>query len=100
MELHSDGSVVRSYSISLGGNPVGPKRQEGDERTPEGSYTIDYRKIDSSFHRALHISYPGPADRIWSKAQNLDPGGLIMIHGLPNGFGFIGRLHRLRDWTD
>lgn len=100
LELRSHGSVVRSYAISLGGNPDGPKRQEGDERTPEGHYTIDYRKIDSSFHRALHISYPAPAERAWSKAHGLDPGGLIMIHGLPNGFGFVGRLHRLRDWTD
>ena len=22
-----------------------------------------------------------------------------MIHGLPNGHGYLGRLHRWRDWT-
>lgn len=61
---------------------------------------MDYRKADSSFHRALHLSYPSAADRARAVAQGVDPGGLIMIHGLKNGLGWLGRLHRLFDWTD
>jgi murein L,D-transpeptidase YafK len=61
---------------------------------------LDSRKSDSSFHRALHISYPSAADVAQAHASGLDPGGLIMVHGLPNGLGFLGRLHRLVDWTD
>jgi murein L,D-transpeptidase YafK len=100
LDLLSSGSIIKTYQIALGGEPVGPKEQEGDEKTPEGVYTIDYRKEDSSFHRALHISYPSAAEQQQAEAYGVDPGGLIMIHGLPNGLGFVGRLHRMLDWTD
>jgi len=60
---------------------------------------IDYRKADSSFHKALHISYPSPKDQAQAKALGVDPGGLIMIHGIRNGIGIVGRLHRFIDWT-
>jgi murein L,D-transpeptidase YafK len=99
MHLLKDGRVLKTYRISLGGNPSGPKRQEGDQRTPEGEYRIDWRKPDSSFHRALHISYPSPADAQRAASAGVSPGGDIMIHGLPNGRGWIGRAHRLLDWT-
>ena len=90
---------IRTYRIALGPNPVGHKQQEGDGRTPEGKYVIDFRKPDSSFHRALHISYPNPADRRRARRRGVSPGGAIMIHGLPNGLGHIGAAHRLSDWT-
>jgi murein L,D-transpeptidase YafK len=91
---------IKEYRIALGGNPLRHKTQQGDQRTPEGQYVIDYRKKDSSYHRALHISYPNARDRAEAHAQGVDPGGLIMIHGIRNGFSFIGRWHRLWDWTD
>jgi len=94
------GAVLKTYRVSLGGEPAGPKRREGDERTPEGVYRLDYRKADSSAHRALHISYPDSADAARAKAEGADPGGLIMVHGITNGLGWIGRLHRVMDWTD
>ena len=100
LELYAGDQLLKSFAVSLGRNPVGPKRAEGDERTPEGSYLLDSRKSDSSFHRALHISYPSAADAAQAHASGVDPGGLIMVHGLPNGLGFLGRLHRLVDWTD
>lgn len=100
LTLLHHGSALKTYRVSLGGQPVGHKRREGDERTPEGVYTLDYRKADSSAHRALHISYPNGADQARARAAGEDPGGLIMIHGLWNGVGWLGRLHRLRDWTD
>ncbi len=99
LELYSGSNLLRSYSISLGREPVGPKQQQGDHRTPEGSYVLDYRKADSSYHRALHISYPRPDQVATAHAQGVAAGDLIMIHGLPNGLGFLGRLHLLMDWT-
>jgi murein L,D-transpeptidase YafK len=93
------GKPIRSYQVSLGGHPVGPKEREGDGRTPEGLYRIDRRILRSSFHRALHISYPNAADRAHAAALRSSPGGDIMIHGLKNGLGWIGPLHRLSDWT-
>lgn len=91
---------LKEYRIALGDDPVGPKLQEGDGRTPEGRYVIDYRKADSFFHRALHISYPSASDLAQATARGESPGGLIMIHGIRNGLGFVGRLHRLTDWTN
>lgn len=88
------------FQIALGRRPIGPKRQEGDGRTPEGIYTIDWRKADSDFYRALHISYPNQRDRRSARERGVSPGGAIMIHGLPNGLGTIEAHHILRDWTD
>lgn len=100
LTLYSGGTPVRSFPIALGGDPIGHKREEGDERTPEGLYVVHRRKGDSAFHRALEISYPDATDRATAEAFGVDPGGLIMIHGIRNGLGWIGRLHRLVDWTD
>jgi murein L,D-transpeptidase YafK len=100
LELYQKGVLLRSYAVSLGPNPVGAKWREGDGKTPEGEYRIDYRKADSSFHRALHISYPEPKDVAAARAHGVSPGGLVMIHGTKNGVSRNG-LHRLpHDWTD
>ncbi len=99
LELYDGADLIRSYSVALGREPVGSKRQEGDKRTPEGTYTIDYRNPQSSFHLALHISYPRPDQVAAAVARGVAPGGLVMIHGLPHGFRYVGRFHRLRDWT-
>jgi murein L,D-transpeptidase YafK len=90
---------LKTYRIALGRTPIGPKEQEGDQRTPEGSYLIDHHKPDSAFHLALHISYPNPADLARANERGVSPGGDIMIHGLPNGRGWIGKWHRVHDWT-
>ena len=100
LEVVRGGIVVRSYRVSLGPNPVGPKQREGDGRTPEGRYVLDYRNPSSAFHLALHVSYPSADDRRAAAAKGVSPGGLIMVHGIRNGIGFIGRLHRLLDWTN
>jgi murein L,D-transpeptidase YafK len=84
----------------LGGHPVGNKIQEGDERTPEGNYLIDWRNQKSIAHLSLHISYPNQADISQAKALGVSPGGNIMIHGILNGWGWLGRLHSYWDWTN
>lgn len=97
LDLLRQGAVIRSYRIALGGNPLGPKRQEGDQRTPEGDYVIDYRNPASRYHLSLHISYPSAADRAASKKLGVPPGGDIFIHGLPNAWP-TGSAPKL-DWT-
>jgi len=98
--LMHDKKMIKQYAISLGTNPIGAKLQEGDKRTPEGTYVIDYRLPNSSFHYALHISYPGIHDKESTAERGVLPGGNIMIHGIRNGLGFVGRLHRFVDWTN
>ena len=83
MLLH-DGEIVGHYKIALGRNPVGPKTHEGDYKTPEGRYVLDWRNPDSHFHRSIHISYPSPSDAQRAQRSGVDPGGNVMIHGLPS----------------
>ena len=98
--LLQGGDVVREYVISLGDAPVGHKRQRGDERTPEGTYTIDYRNPKSRYHLSLHITYPNPQDRQAARRRGVNPGGDIFIHGLPNGMEMFAPWFRRHDWTD
>ncbi|WP_246283263.1 L,D-transpeptidase family protein [Neptunomonas phycophila] len=100
MYLLDDTAVVKIYPIALGGNPVGHKTQEGDERTPEGNYTLDYIKEDSSFYRAMHISYPNQQDIAQAEDKGVSPGGFIMIHGQRNGLGWLSGLTQKIDWTN
>jgi len=85
--------------VALGQGGLAPKQRAGDGRTPEGRYVIDSRNSASAYHRSLHISYPNPEDRKRAAKLGVSPGGDIMIHGLPNGKGFIGSAHRAYDWT-
>ncbi len=100
LTVFQGGHPLKSYSVALGRHPVGAKRFEGDGRTPEGRFIIDWRKKNSSFHRALHVSYPRATDDVRARAAGRSAGGAIMVHGLPNGLGLIGPLHRLYDWTN
>ncbi len=100
LQLHSGAALVKEYKISLGGSPTGHKEREGDQRTPEGLYVLDYKKKDSSFYRAIHISYPNQQDRANARAGGYPSGGLIMIHGQRNGLGWLGWLVQKFDWTD
>lgn len=90
---------LRRYSVALGGNPVGPKKCQGDEKTPEGDYVIVSRNSKSSFYKSLKVSYPSEVDKKKARQLGCNPGGDIMIHGLPNGRGDLGASHRLVDWT-
>jgi hypothetical protein len=100
LSLVSRGDVVKVYRVSLGPNPIGKKEREGDGRTPEGLYHIDLRKDRTCCFRSLEISYPNSEDRRRAAAARVNPGGLIMVHGLGRGCGWLGKFHRLHDWTD
>jgi len=100
LELYRGAELLRTYSVALGRNPLGRKEQEGDGRTPEGQYVLDYRNAGSSFHKALHVSFPSSADLAAAHNRGVSAGGLIMVHGIRNGLGFLGRFHTAIDWTD
>jgi murein L,D-transpeptidase YafK len=99
MELFAGGKVIRSYKVALGRGGLALKEREGDARTPEGHYIIDAKNAASHYHKALHVSYPNDEDRKRAAKMGVSPGGSIMIHGLPDGRGWIGAAHRLYDWT-
>lgn len=99
MTLLSKGKALKTYRIALGGNPVGPKERQGDNKTPEGTYQIDSRTRGGIYHISLHITYPNERDRKRARELGVSPGGDIMIHGLKNSFSNIGELHTRRDWT-
>jgi murein L,D-transpeptidase YafK len=94
------GKAIRSYRVALGPSPSGPKTREGDGRTPEGRYVVDWRNTKSRFYRSLHISYPGRKDQERARALGVPLGSAIMIHGLPNGRAFVGADHAKWDWTE
>jgi murein L,D-transpeptidase YafK len=100
LQVYSKNSLVKTYQISLGGNPVGAKQVFGDLKTPEGLYYINGKNPNSAYHQNLGISYPSPKDIGNAQRLGKTTGGDIKIHGLPNGLGFIGKFQRWWDWTD
>ncbi|UXR63489.1 L,D-transpeptidase family protein [Bdellovibrio bacteriovorus] len=106
--LFSGNTLLRAFPVALGRSPYGDKLKEGDNKTPEGKYIVDFKKKQSEYHRALHISYPNQADVAQTKelskktGQELNPGGDIMIHGLPNDETsqfFVEKAHPIINWT-
>lgn len=112
LELFSAGTLVRTYKIGLGSNPVPDKQREGDRATPEGEFYIFVKNPRSAYHLSLGLSYPNIEDaerglkdglitqtqhdaivmaikRKEAPPQYTALGGLIYIHG--NGAG--------SDWT-
>ena len=99
LSIFRDGKQIKTYRMALGRNPTGAKQEEGDMKTPEGIYKIDGRNAQSSFHLALHISYPSDADNTRAAMRGVSAGSDIMIHGIRNGLGWIGAFHRWKNWT-
>ena len=100
LTLSKAGKTIASYHVVFGANPVGHKQQEGDEKTPEGKYMLDFKKSDSAFHKAIHISYPNAQDIAAAKAKGVSPGGSIMIHGQKNGLGWLTAVSQRFNWTN
>ena len=100
LQLLNHGSVIKTYKVALGGDPLGPKTRQGDHKTPEGIYVLDSRNPHSQFFKSIHISYPNPSDRAAARQKGVSPGGDVFVHGLPNGYRYVGAAHRLKDWTD
>ena len=98
--LMKDGEAFRTFDIALGIEPVGDKEREGDQKTPEGLYSLDIRYAESDFFLAIHVSYPDSQDRAHARRNGFDPGGQIMIHGQPNVPTYSAAYYRTQDWTN
>lgn len=96
---YSKGELLKTYQVSLGAEPSGDKDFEGDKKTPEGIYFVNDKNPNSDYYKNLGISYPNRADRLNAKQLGKSVGGDIKIHGLKNYVGFVGKFHRLYDWT-
>jgi murein L,D-transpeptidase YafK len=99
LTLLRGGKPLKTYRVALGTGGLARKARAGDNLVPEGTYRVDSRNAHSSFHLALHVSYPSVADVERARAHGWQAGGDIMIHGLPKGYGWLGRLHTQHDWT-
>jgi murein L,D-transpeptidase YafK len=100
LQLLDGEHVIRTYAVALVRGGLSPKQRQGDHLTPEGLYQIDRRNKNSRFYRALHISYPNEIDRERAVKLGVNPGSDIEIHGIANGLGWLGSMHRAIDWTD
>jgi murein L,D-transpeptidase YafK len=100
LQLVDHGQVIKTYKVALGRDPVGPETRQGDHKTPEGIYVLDSRNPRSQFYKSIHISYPKERDRVEARKAHASPGGDVFVHGLPNGYKWVGAGHRLKDWTD
>lgn len=98
LRLYSGGKAIKSYWRS--GAIQWGRRPGRDHKTPEGEYLLDSRNASSQFYRSIHISYPNARDRAAARQKGVSPGGDVFIHGLPNGYGWVGASHRMKDWTD
>jgi murein L,D-transpeptidase YafK len=99
LSLLAHGKELARYQVSLGRSPVGQKTCEGDDRTPEGVYVLDRLNRSSKYHLAFHVSYPNASDRARAARARCSPGGDIMIHGIRQGFGWLGVFQRFINWT-
>lgn len=100
LDLMRGGEVLRSFKIALGLVPEGHKERAGDFRTPEGRYLLTRRNARSDFFLSIQVSYPNDGDMRKARANGWDPGGSIMIHGLPNRLKRDPDYYAARDWTD
>ena len=100
LHLISRGDTLKSYRMSLGKKPDGAKQREGDLRTPEGFYWIDWRKTSDKYNLSMHISYPNARDQAQARAQGVSPGGLTMIHGTPLDEEYPEWFFHTLDWTE
>ncbi len=100
MYLFSGFDMIKEYKVALGKQPKGHKQREGDFRTPEGWYMLDFVIEESSFHRSMHINYPNEVDRFKAQSRGEKPGGNIKIHGQKNGEKRSPSFTQSFDWTD
>lgn len=100
MHLMKKGKAVRTYHVALGGNPVGHKVQEGDMRTPEGRYLLNFKNTKSKFYKSINIDYPNDRDIARARARGVDPGDDIVLHGFPNELGNVRGPVEPLNWTE
>lgn len=100
LELQRSGKTIEAFPIALGSHPEGQKSRQGDGRTPEGIYRLDWRSMKTRWTRELHISYPSEEQQARAREEHVDPGGGIFIHAMPADYGPYDPPIWVRDWTD
>jgi len=101
--LSRNGEIYKKYHVSLGQVPLGAKEIEGDMKTPEGVYRLDWRQESGQYYKSLHISYPNLDERHHAKELGTNAGGMIMIHGTPPSWSlspYGDWMNVLIDWTE
>ncbi len=98
--LINNGDIFATYNVTFGGDPNGHKQSQGDQKTPEGKYVLDYKNANSAYYKSIHISYPSKKDRENAKRLGVSPGGDIMIHGQLNGWEWAAPIVQQFSWTD
>jgi murein L,D-transpeptidase YafK len=98
--LYSGDRLIQQFAVTFGANPKGHKQREGDERTPEGRYILDFKNPNSAFHKSIRVSYPNAEDLDNAQRRNVNPGGAVMIHGQKNGFEWASFIMQHVNWTD
>lgn len=93
------GKPLRKFRVALGTGGLGQKQKQGDGRVPEGHYLITAHNPASAYHLSLRIGYPTRAQIEAANKVGVDPGGDIMIHGVPKSMRALGSRHVLIDWT-
>lgn len=99
LSIYKANKLLASYHVAFGGNPTGAKQKEGDKKTPEGRYILDYRLDNSAYHKAFHVSYPNAKDTENAKKLGVSPGSAIMVHGQKNGFDWASSIVQRFNWT-
>lgn len=99
LAAYRGGNIIREFRVSLGRGGLRPKTRDGDDRVPEGLYTITDHNPASAYHLSLRIGYPTPEQSAAAAAQGIRLGGDIFIHGLPNGLERVGSKQQRTDWT-
>ena len=112
LELYSDKTLLRTYRIGLGFNPVADKQREGDGATPEGNFYVFVKNNKSAYYLSLGISYPnaedaerGLRDGLITKAQRDAIVEAIRKKTAPPQYTKLGRLIYIHghgaksDWT-
>lgn len=100
LTLYSKGVALKRYWVALGPNPKGAKMREGDNRTPEGRYLLDYKKTDSKYYKAFHISYPSVADIKRAQKMGVNPGSQVLLHGQRKGSVMSDQMLQRSNWTN
>jgi murein L,D-transpeptidase YafK len=102
LTVYAKGEVLATFKAGFGVYPEGPKQRQGDRKTPEGKYVLDYKNPNSAYYRSIHISYPNNEDRARARRGGYNTGGDIMVHGQPSDPRVVRAIARWpnNDWTD
>ena len=102
LTVYAQGKAIATFKAGFGVYPVGPKERQGDRKTPEGKYVLDYKNPNSAYYRSIHVSYPNNADRARARRAGVPTGGDIMVHGQPSDPRVVRAIARWpnNDWTD